>query len=340
MTRLESYEQYKQAVTGAKARGLRSSNCFFLPAAVKEKIEAGTLHLLETDRALFLLEDGGGFYRCYFYLPEGEVPEPLSLDRQAVIEFPFSGEPNERQLAQIGQIRALGFRLGRESGLMTAAADRITDRPVRNGLSPEEALPADRDRVAALLRECFDPRYAFLPGTEELEADILAGRVQVLRQDGQAAAVLVSGCEKQTAVLRLLAVDPARRRMGLGAALVNASLGLPIREVEDLAEISLGAWDGRLIEEVKREWPAEYARRGEYLMSYRFDEGSESFYMVQHRVRRALVRLLKADPSPDVLILSHAGVVKCLWGMLQGRDIDWAFPRCRPEKGELLVLKT
>jgi len=136
-----------------------------------------------------------------------------------------------------------------------------------------------------------------------------------------------------------LYASPLRRARD-SAEIVDRSLGLPIREVEDFSEISLGAWDGRLIEDVKKEWPAAYARRGEYLMSYRFDEGSESFYMVQERVRRALVRLLKEDGSPDILILSHAGVVKCLWGLLQGRDIDWAFPRCRPDKGELTVVET
>ena len=129
------------------------------------------------------------------------------------------------------------------------------------------------------------------------------------------------------------------RRARDSAEIVNRCLGLPIREVEDFSEISLGAWDGRLIEDVKKEWPAQYARRGEYLMSYRFDEGSESFYMVEARVRRALLELLKDDPSPDILILTHAGVIKCLWGILQGRDIDWAFPRCRPDKGELTVLR-
>ena len=136
-----------------------------------------------------------------------------------------------------------------------------------------------------------------------------------------------------------LYASPLRRARD-SAEIVDRTLGLPIREVEGFSEISLGAWDGKLIEDVKKQWPAEYARRGEYLMSYRFDEGSESFYMVQERARRALVELLKEDPSPDILILSHAGVIKCLWGLLQGRDIDWAFPRCKPEKGELLVLKT
>ncbi len=136
-----------------------------------------------------------------------------------------------------------------------------------------------------------------------------------------------------------LYVSPLRRARDSGE-IVNRHLGLPLRETEAFAEISLGAWDGLLIEDVKKKWPAAYARRGEYLMSYRFDEGSESFYMVQHRVRRGLLALLEKDSSPDILILSHAGVIKCLWGMLQGRDIDWAFPLCRPDKGELLMLKT
>ena len=144
------------------------------------------------------------------------------------------------------------------------------------------------------------------------------------------------GAEKLRA--KALYASPLRRARD-SAELVDRCLGLPIREEEGFAEISLGAWDGMLIEDVKKRWPREYARRGEYLMSYRFDEGSESFYMVQERVRRALVKLLKADDSPDILILSHAGVIKCLWGMLQGRDIDWAFPLCRPDKGEMLVLK-
>ncbi len=173
-----------------------------------------------------------------------------------------------------------------------------------------------------------------------------SGKVVMGRYDARLSAVGRAQMEELGARLAAeklnaaaLYVSPLRRARDSGE-IVGRFLGLPLREEPDLAEISLGAWDGRLIEDVKKEWPAEYARRGEYLMSYRFDEGSESFYMVQHRVRRALVKLLKEDGSPDIPILSHAGVIKCLWGMLQGRDIDWAFNLCRPEKGEMLVLRT
>ena len=130
------------------------------------------------------------------------------------------------------------------------------------------------------------------------------------------------------------------RRARDSAALVNRSLGLPPTEVPDFSEISLGAWDGQLIADVQREYPKEYARRGEYLMSYRFDEDSESFYMVQHRVRKALNAILRADDSRDIVIVTHAGVIKCLYGLLHGKSIDWAFSACRPEKGEVTIVET
>lgn len=122
------------------------------------------------------------------------------------------------------------------------------------------------------------------------------------------------------------------------ARIVGESLPLPLLEEEAFCELSLGAWDGRLIADIQKEYPAEYARRGEYLMGYRFDAESESFYDLQQRVREGLLRLLKNDPSPDIVIVSHAGVIKCLAGLLTGTGIDRAFYTCRPEKGDLTVL--
>ena len=177
--------------------------------------------------------------------------------------------------------------------------------------------------------------------TELHSGKVVMGRYDAhLSEAGQAQMVSAGqqlvGMELQT---KTLYHSPLRRAKD-SAALVNGALGLPMAEVDDFAEISLGVWDGRLIADVQRDYPKEYARRGEYLMSYRFDEGSESFYMVQYRVRRALNALLTADSSRDILIVTHAGVVKCLYGLLNGRDIDWAFSECRPEKGELTIVKT
>ncbi len=198
---------------------------------------------------------------------------------------------------------------------------------------------AEPDELPALLRgRTF---WLLRHGATELHSGkVIMGRYDARLSDLGRRQMEAAGAELAGRSLRAgaLYVSPLRRARD-SAEIVDRALGLPLREEPDLAEISLGAWDGRLIEEVQKEWPAEYARRGRFLMSYRFDGDSESFYMVQHRVRQTLLRLLREDKHPDVLILSHAGVIKCLYGLLHGRDIDWAFSRCKPEKGELTVVK-
>ncbi|MBR4691595.1 MAG: histidine phosphatase family protein [Oscillospiraceae bacterium] len=220
---------------------------------------------------------------------------------------------------------------------------------------PWEGVVLDMDTpedYAALCRYVQDDGLASLARGRRFlllrhgATELHSGKVVMGRYDARLSA---AGREQMKAMGRRLAdmglaasalyTSPLRRARD-SAGLVNEALGLPLREMEAFSEISLGAWDGLLIDEVKSKWPAEYERRGRYLMSYRFDEGSESFYMVQHRVRKGLLELLRADDARDILILSHAGVIKCLWGLLQGRDIDWAFPLCRPDKGELTVLET
>lgn len=207
--------------------------------------------------------------------------------------------------------------------------------------------PADYEALCACaaddgLSERIKGRRFFLVrhGATELHAGkVVMGKYDAHLSDIGKAQMLAAGEALLAYRLEAKALyhSPLRRARD-SAALADRSLSLPMREVPELSEISLGAWDGRLIADVQREYPREYARRGKYLMSYRFDEESESFYMVQHRVRHALNEILQTDSSRDILIVSHAGAIKCLYGLLHGRDIDWAFDVCRPEKGEVTVV--
>ncbi len=124
------------------------------------------------------------------------------------------------------------------------------------------------------------------------------------------------------------------------AAILSRYLGLETAVREDMQELSLGAWDGLLIEEVRRRWPVEYEKRGRELMAYRFDENTESFYDLQYRAEEALRAILAEDPHRDLLIVTHAGVLKCLYGILNGQSIDWAFDRFKPMKGEMTMIST
>ena len=216
-----TYEAWKQAQAEARARGWKLSNCFLMPAELRKKTEAGVLSLHRVENGLFLLEDCESFYRCYYCLSPTERPGALRLDREAVIEFPFSGELNPTQQLQIGLLQELGFILGRESGLMACAAADI--RSLELDLSEVRGPQTDElPEIDALLRRSFDPRFAFLPTRDELAQAAADGMVFSVFREGRPAAVLVSGLEKTVATVHQVAVDGAFRGKGLGKLLVEA----------------------------------------------------------------------------------------------------------------------
>lgn len=128
------------------------------------------------------------------------------------------------------------------------------------------------------------------------------------------------------------------RRAAVTAGIIASALGLPVRQYAGLNEICLGSWDGQLIDDIRKKYPAEYERRGKNLMTYKPDDVSECFFDLQYRCVSCLRDILASDDSRDILIVSHAGVIKCLYGNLMGRDIEWAFDRCRPGKGEYVTV--
>ncbi len=220
MWKIESLAQYNQLIDRAEQQGFSLTNCFFLPAAVQKKVEDGTLYGLEVDSGLLLLDDNGGFYRCYYYLSPKGKPDRLTLDKNAVIEFPFNGEMGERQRQQVSLIDRMGFRLGRESGMMSAAPTAL----IGHGQAQERCSGAqsrDAEGIMALLTGCFNPMYAFLPDRKALSDAIDQGRVLVVREGDRVAAALVSGFEKRIATVNQVAVDPDYRRRGYAGALMH-----------------------------------------------------------------------------------------------------------------------
>lgn len=89
-----------------------------------------------------------------------------------------------------------------------------------------------------------------------------------------------------------------------------------------LREMNLGPWDGKFISEIRAQYPDEYEKRGKDLMAYKMGEGSENFFDLQYRAVKALIRILKKDPFPDLILVTHSGVIRALDNNLQGRDIS------------------
>lgn len=89
-----------------------------------------------------------------------------------------------------------------------------------------------------------------------------------------------------------------------------------------LREMNLGPWDGKFISEIREQYPDEYEKRGNDLMAYKMGQGSENFFDLQYRAVKTLIRILKKDPFPDLILVTHSGVIRALDNNLQGRDIS------------------
>lgn len=89
-----------------------------------------------------------------------------------------------------------------------------------------------------------------------------------------------------------------------------AGLAAPGREVRvepDWQEISLGAWEGLSVDEVRGRFPGEYEARGRDLAGHQ-PLGGENFAQAAARVT-PLLEALAETPGP-VLVVTHSGVIR------------------------------
>ncbi len=179
------------------------------------------------------------------------------------------------------------------------------------------------------------------------ETELHSGKIYIGRYDAQLSERGLEQARLAAGELAALKPEPSAeavycgslKRARASAQIIAEALRLPLRVMPCLDEISLGSWEGRLIEDIKRECPDEYKRRGENILSYKIDAEAESFYDLQRRVERCLWDMLALDKSRDMIIVSHLGVIKCLYASLHGRDIEWAFSSCNPKKGDYIIVE-
>ena len=223
MQRIDSWQQYLDLKAEAKARGLTLSNLYFLPGQARQKIDAGRLYCRRdlAGAGWLLLDENGGFYRCYYQLAPQTPCAPVQLDRDAVIELPFRAGSGPAQQPELEQIARMGFALGRESARMERPAAGLPDSPPDPpGVTVGPAQPDWQAEIAALLDASFDRLYSFLPDGAELAGRIAAGQVlAAVGQDGRLLGVLNSSCGHNTACIDQLAVWPDARGRRPGAQL-------------------------------------------------------------------------------------------------------------------------
>jgi broad specificity phosphatase PhoE/CTP:molybdopterin cytidylyltransferase MocA len=119
---------------------------------------------------------------------------------------------------------------------------------------------------------------------------------------------------------------------------VSEALSLPVTEIPELREISLGRWDGRPIREIREEEPEAFARRGADPL-YFAPPGGENMVRLRYRVLEALREIARRSGEKDLILVTHAGVintVKCLLG--QG-DFTKILEMEKPAPGSVTVLE-
>lgn len=115
--------------------------------------------------------------------------------------------------------------------------------------------------------------------------------------------------------------------------IIAAELKLPIEVVQDIHERDLGTLKGHSyddLREVARNDPSYNPAQG-WLWR---PAGGESYEDVRRRVIAAVENLLAKYPANEIVIVSHGGVMLCLWAHVTGQ---WPGAHLPPNCGIVLV---
>ncbi len=119
-----------------------------------------------------------------------------------------------------------------------------------------------------------------------------------------------------------------QRRARQTAEIVGAELGLQARVDERLKEVHVGAWEGRLKDDVERDDPEAWAAFRAAGEDFRFP-GGESFHEQQERVIEALVDVTQRGELPALLVC-HRGVIRAALAHTHRRGLEtyheWKVP--------------
>jgi len=108
------------------------------------------------------------------------------------------------------------------------------------------------------------------------------------------------------------------------AQAISAVVGLPISTDEALRERSFGIFEGHTYAEIDARWPEDAARWRRHDPAFE-PEGGESLIEFSARAVAAVRRIAERSRGRTILVVSHGGVLDCLYRAAAGLDL--AAPR-------------
>ncbi len=106
--------------------------------------------------------------------------------------------------------------------------------------------------------------------------------------------------EIQNLDIEVILASPCEPARGL-AEEIGRELGVPMKEIEDLTNLSFGLWQGLCLEELKRKHPRVYKQWHESPDSVRPPEG-ETLAEAESRVQSALERPIKKEVACAIVV--------------------------------------
>lgn len=92
---------------------------------------------------------------------------------------------------------------------------------------------------------------------------------------------------------------------------VAKALGLEVNKRKGLNEVDVGLWQGKLIDDVEKEFPESFALYKSSPGLSRFD-GGESYAELRERVVAEFHKLAQENDGKTVLVAAHGGVIRNL----------------------------
>jgi alpha-ribazole phosphatase len=116
---------------------------------------------------------------------------------------------------------------------------------------------------------------------------------------------------------RLICSPLTRSRQS--ASILADRLKIPAETIAEMAEISLGSWEGLTVSEIKQRYPGQYETRGKNLVTFRPKNG-ESFQDLLDRTFPVFERICTSS-NEKIVVVAHAGVNRVLLCRLLGMPL-------------------
>lgn len=104
------------------------------------------------------------------------------------------------------------------------------------------------------------------------------------------------------------------------AEILRTHRDIPLVRDACLFEMDLGLWEGRTRKELQRDHPVDYDRFWNYPDQFQPQKG-ESFFEVHQRALAFVNRIRRLYSGHNILIVTHAVVLKCLITHFMGKPL-------------------